>query len=341
MTNPLIGLCSLAMALLQSPEPPAAMVRFLREGIGLTAGQLAAATRGEAVVKVLDTRERRDVAVFGITTVAVSREAYVARVRDAQQWLRTPSRSRFGVFSDPATPADVQTFMVSQRDADEMEHCKPGDCAVKLPATDMRRIHAEIDWSAHDLAALLSAYGRRRLVEYVTDYRARGDSAMAIYDDRGNVHASDAFAALLAESPYVYQTVPSLQRYLSSYPHDTLADASEILFWSEDVMPHLRPILSVTHQVVFTPPELPGMTLIAAKQIYADHYFEAAVDLTSIVDGVGRDGRPASYLLLFRRFRFDNMPGGILNIRGKAVGALRDQMLADLQREQANAQGGR
>jgi hypothetical protein len=339
MPNPLFGLYLLGVALMQGPEPPAALVRFLRESIGLTADQLAAVTRGEAVVKVLDTRERRDIAVFGITTIAVPREAYVARVRDARNWLRTPTRSRFGIFSDPAIPADVQAVTISQRDADDMKDCKPGDCVVKLPATDMRRISAEADWSAPDLPAQLSAYARRRLIEYVTDYRARGDLAMAVYDDRGSVHASDAFAALLAESPYVYQNVPSLERYLALYPRATLADASEVLFWSEDVLPRLRPILSVTHQVVFTPPELPGMTLIAAKQIYANHYFEAAVDLTCIVDGLGRDGRPASYLLIFRRFRFDNMPGGLLNIRGKAVGALRDQMLADLRREKVSAEG--
>ena len=335
--HPLI--CSLGLSLMQAPpttqtpEPPAAMLRFLRESIALTPDQLAAATRGETVVKVLDTRERRDIAVFGIATVAVSRAAYVARVRDSQNWLRTPTRRRFGLFSSPAAPGDVQAFTISEQDAKDMKDCKPGDCVVKLPATDMQRIHTETNWAAPDLVAQLSVYGRRRLVEFITDYRTRGDSALAIYDDRGSVHASDAFAALLAESPYVYQTVPTLQRYLASYPRVTLADASEVLFWSEDVLPHLRPILSVTHQVVFTPPELPGMTLIAAKQIYADHYFEAAVDLTSIVDGVGKDGRPASYLLIFRRYRFDNMPGGLLNIRGKAVGALRDLLQADLQRE--------
>src|SRR5213592_590568 len=60
--------------------------------------------------------------------------------------------------------------------------------------------------------------------------------------------------------------------------------AAEILFWSEDVLPHLRPILTVTHLVVYTPPELPSMTLVAAKQLYAKHYFEAAVDLTSAID---------------------------------------------------------
>ena len=178
-------------------------------------------------------------------------------------------------------------------------------------------------------------YARRRLVEYVADYQERGDSAMAVYDDRGNVRvrASDAFGALLAESPYVYQNVPSLGRYLANHPRERLADATEVLFWSEDALPHLRPILSVTHLVVYTPPELPGVTLVAAKQIYANHYFEAALDLTCVVDRQGPDGRPGSYLLVLRRYRFDNLPsGGLLNIRGRAVGALRDQMLADLRR---------
>ena len=187
----------------------------------------------------------------------------------------------------------------------------------------------------------MSAYARRRLVEYVTDYRARGDSAMAIYDDRGNlnVHASEAFAGMLAESPYVYQNIPSLGRYLAAYPREKLAGATEVLFWSEDAMPHLRPILSVTHQVVYTPPELPGVTLVAAKQLYADHYFEAALDVTCVVDRQGSDGKPGSYLLVLRRYRFDNMPsGGLLNIRGRAVGALRDQLLSDLRRTQATAE---
>src|SRR3989475_11485012 len=135
---------------------------------------------------------------------------------------------------------------------------------------------------AADIQAQLSAYARRRLVEYVTDYRRRGDSAMAIYDDRGNlnVRSSEAFAASLAESPYVYETVPSLQNYLATYPRGSLpAGAAEILFWSEDVLPRLRPILSVTHLIVYTPPELPTVTLAAAKQIYADHYFETAVEI--------------------------------------------------------------
>lgn len=312
-------------------QAPAQLVTFLHQSIGLDSAQLALVERGEGFVRVLETKDRRDVALFGIITTAVARDAYITRVRDFRNSLAAPSRTHFGIFSDPATAADVAAVTISMRDVGDMKDCRPGDCVVKLPATDMRRIHEETNWSADDVQAQLGAYARRRLVEYVTDYRARGDSAMAIYDDRGNmnVHANAAFAGMLAESPYVYQNVPSLGRYLAAYPHEKLPGAAEVLFWSEDAMPRLRPILSVTHQVVYTPPELPGVTLIAAKQLYADHYFEAALDVTCVVDRQG-----GSYLLVLRRYRFDNMPsGGLINIRGRAIGALRDQLLADLRRQ--------
>src|SRR6266576_6865999 len=321
------------LLLLQTTAPPR-LTEFLQHSIGFDSAQLAAVERGEPVVKVLEARDRRDVAVFGIITVAVTRDAWASAARNFPAALRTPNRTQLGIFSKPATLGDVAAVTINSRDVGEMRDCKPGDCVVKLPATDMRRIHDQMNWSASptDLQTQLNAYARRRLVEYVTDYRQHGDSAMAIYDDRGNMnmHASEAFAAQFAESPYVYQTVPSLRNYFTSYPHGTLpAGAAEVQFWSEDVMPRLRPILSVTHLVVYTPPELPGMTLAAFKQIYANHYFEAAVDLTAIVDRT-----PGSYLVVLRRYRFDNLPGGILNIRGRAIGALRDQLAADLRRQQ-------
>ena len=324
------------LVLLQAatPQRPAQLTQFLQQSIGFDAEQLGAVERGEAVVKVIEARDRRDVVVFGIITSPVSREQYVRALRDFSTSLHTPNRTQLGIFSTPATETDVAAVTINPRDVAEMKNCKPGDCVVKLPATDMRRIHDETNWSAPaaEVQGQLSAYARRRLVEYVTDYRRRGDSAMAIYDDRGNldVHSSEAFRAQLAESPYVFQTVPSLQTYLANYPRGTLpAGAAEIVFWSEDVMPRLRPILSVTHLVVYTPPELPGMTLAVSKQIYADHYFEAAVDLTAVVDR-----NPGVYLVVLRRYRFDNLPGGILNIRGRAIGALRDQLAADLRRQQ-------
>ena len=46
------------------------------------------------------------------------------------------------------------------------------------------------------------------------------------------------------------------------------------------------------------------------------------------------DRGPGIHLVVLRRYRFDNLPGGILNIRGRAIGALRDQLTLDLRRQQ-------
>ncbi len=43
--------------------------------------------------------------------------------------------------------------------------------------------------------------------------------------------------------------------------------------------------------------------------------------------------------MLLRRFRFDALPsGGLLNLRGRVMGKLRDQARADIEREKATAE---
>ena len=318
----------------QLQDLPTGLSAFLHEAMGLDSAQIQAVRRGDAVVTVLDTELQRDIAVFGIAAVALSRDEYVRRVLDFGDSAASPTRRSFGVFSHPPTPADVRDVTIHQRDVDEMKDCRPGACAMKLPATDMSRLRQEIDWSASDAQARLSAYARERLLEYVADYRARGDAASVTYDDRGSVRASEAFADLLAATPQVYRYVPALHRYLTGYPAVTLPQATEVLFWSEDVSPRLRPVLSVTHLVVYAPPEYPDVTLVAAKQIYANHYFEAAFDLTCFVEATA-DGGGRGYLVVLRRYRFDRLAsGGPLDLRGRALTAFREQLLADLQRQQ-------
>ena len=202
----------------------------------------------------------------------------------------------------------------------------------------MKRLREDIDWSAADPQVQVNTYARQRMLEYVTDYRARGDTAMVVYDDRGNVRASSAFAALLAESPYVYEYVPAFQEYLATYPRGKLDGLSEVLFWSEDRLPRLKPILSVTHLAIYAPPDLPEATFVAGKQIYADHYFEAGFDLTTVIDRQTTGATPGIYLVLLRRSRFDDLPTGLFNIRGKVIGKLRDQMRTDLERAKTTAE---
>lgn len=332
-----LGFAVTGVAGAQQGAQPAQLTQFLREAIRLDATQMATVEHGTPVVRVLDTENKRDVAVFGIVSTAAPRASVVRYLQDFRVSLATPSRVRFGIFSDPAIAEDVQGLVIDKDDAGDARKCRPGNCTFKLPATEMRRIQQDVDWKARDIQSELSAYARRRLLTYVTDYRARGDSALVVYDDRGGVKAGDAFADLLADAPYVYQYAPALAAYLREYPRITLEGARDVIYWSEDAAPHLRRTLNVNHLVLYTPPGLPDLTILASKQIYAKHYFEAAFDLMSVIDKTGPS--PGSYLVVVRRYRFDNLPsGGLLNIRSRVLNSLRDRMTDDLNREKARVE---
>jgi len=49
------------------------------------------------------------------------------------------------------------------------------------------------------------------------------------------------------------------------------------------------------------------MTLVAGKQIYANHYFEAGLDLTTVVDRPTA-ANPGIYLMLLRRSNVMHAP---------------------------------
>ncbi|HEU4994430.1 MAG TPA: hypothetical protein VFT29_06400 [Gemmatimonadaceae bacterium] len=343
MTRTLVGFVAVALqavalttaAAQQQQQQPARLSQFLRQAIRLDASQMAAVDAGTPVVKTLETSNPRDVAVFGIIATNAPREQMVRRIKDFRTSLASPTRVRFGIFSTPAVPADVQSLVIDAKDAEDAKKCKPGDCSFKLAGTEMARIQREVDWNAKDMQAQLSAYAQRRLIEYVTAYRTRGDSAVASYDDHGNVSASAAFASLLSESPYVYQYAPMLAGYLRNYPHEKLDGITEAIFWSEDALPRLRRTLNVNHIVVHDPPGS-RMTVVATKQIYAKHYFEAAFDLMSVIE---RENGAGSYVIVLRRYRFDNLPsGGLLNIKGRVLNSLKEKMTVDLSREKTQAE---
>src|SRR6185312_2012461 len=92
----LAGYVALAGAVMRVPlraqQPPARLATFLQQHIGPDSARIAAIERGDAVVKVLETDIKRDVAVFGIITVDVPRRFYVTRLQDFPNSLRARTR---------------------------------------------------------------------------------------------------------------------------------------------------------------------------------------------------------------------------------------------------------
>ncbi|HEX2781065.1 MAG TPA: hypothetical protein VHM30_16315 [Gemmatimonadaceae bacterium] len=323
----LLALAAASPALAQLPagEPD----RFLSKYIGLDAAQIAQAKRGTVVTKVLDVADQDEIAIFGIVAIDAPRATIVRQLGDLQSFLRTPGRSAFSIFSTPATTGDLAGFVVDRSDIDALKQCKRGDCDVKIPGATIDDFRRTIDFSSPQAGAQVSALARERAVRYVNNYRRGGAAAMLQYgDQKSERSAADAFAALLAESPYLFDYVPEFRKYLEAYPNGSLPGATDAIFWSMDRLPSLRPIFGITHLTTWSPDGAP-LTLVAAKQLYASHYFLGAFTLTTVLD------RPASeggvYWIVVQRLRFDHLPsGGLLNIRGRVLGKLQEQMKTEL-----------
>ncbi|HMH25403.1 MAG TPA: hypothetical protein VK542_02325, partial [Gemmatimonadaceae bacterium] len=197
----------------------------------------------------------------------------------------------------------------------------------------MKSFREGVNWEAPDAKAQADAKLQAGMLRLIGGYRSRGNAAMMTYDDNGGVRASDSFSALLAQSTELYDYAPPLQQYLTSYPSNRPAGTRDFLYWSNDHPPRLRPTLNLNHVVVYRSPS--GNTLIARKQIYASHYFDGAFELLAVA-GAGPEAAGAPiYLVTVRRFRFDNLPGGVMNVRGRVRDGLVDATRSNLQRERS------
>jgi hypothetical protein len=301
--------------------------------VAIGPAELAALGRGDPAIVVLDSHDPRMVAVFGIVSIGVSRAFFVTRFADMAQALRAPGRTQFGVFGAPATSADASSLVVSAADAKSLQLCRPGSCEFKLPAAEMSHVRTILENAGAAGPVELSKYARKRVADYVNAYRERGSAAMVVYDDYGpvGVRASEAFNALITTSSWVSQYAPALQGYLTGYPHGRPDGLRESIYWVREEMAGMRATLSISHLMIYTPPDRPQMTVVVTKQIFADHYFEGALD---VLVAAGRSDVPRGegmYLMLLRQYRFDHLPsGGLLAIRARVRGRLRERAEAEL-----------
>jgi hypothetical protein len=324
---------SIALAGPVAAQRAPALEQYLQT-IGLGAQELAAAAGGSAVVHLLPTTNDRDVAVFGMIRVRASRDSVTARALDVKRLL-VARGSRFQVFGNPPTSSDVRDAAIDPSEYRDLQGCRPGDCGFKLPASGMREFVEGIDWSSPEAKAQADEKFRAALLRLAVDYSSRGNEAMLGYDDIRGVRSSDVFGELVERAVELRQYAPELAGYLMTYPDGRPSRARDVLYWSEDRVPQLRPMFTLNHAVVYIPSDpSPSLAFVARKQIYANHYFEGALELLAVVDGAEATD-PGTYVVIVRRFRFDNLPGGPQNVRGRVRSRLVERTRLDLERHWA------
>jgi hypothetical protein len=306
----------------------------------LDAKQLADVERGEAVTVNIDVPEKTEIATLGVVRLEVPRTFYVEHVRPLTGFLATGAKSQSGTFGEPARVEDMASMSLDVSDAKALQKCQPLKCDVKLPAQEMERFRAALA-NTHDPLERADSLMREWLVAYVNAYRADSTEETAIYDDtRRPVRSSEAFRALVAEPMPAGIEAEPFTSMLATSRSARPSSMSSRISWELDRMPGLKPTLEVIERSMLASASHPDESWMATKLLYASHYFESAVEYVTVLDAPSAGSQGASYLIVLRRQKFDDLPsGGLFNIRGKALKRLREAMRTTLAntREQLGA----
>lgn len=271
------------------------------------------------MVKILDAKDPNEVAVVGILRVESSREELVERFRDIESFKQSPNVLQIAKFSKPPRIGDLQNLTIDSGDIDDLRACRVGDCGVKASARAIARLQREVNWSAPDYRERVSDFVRRMLLESVISYAEGGIAALGEYADQEEpLRLAEEFDAILEASPYLAEHAPAFHRYLADYPDVPLRGSEDFFYWSNEKL-GLKSVISVTHVTIYTPPSLNAGSdvLVASKQIYASHYFEASLGLAALVRERGEEG--AAYLVYLNRSRLDALGGRWSGLRRKII----------------------
>lgn len=291
-----IGLIVLAAAPLGN-DVPREPHDFLRTAGRMTPAQLTALDNGQPVARVLDT-DRREVAVVGAVRIRAARSRLMDRYRDVESLRKSNVVLEVGTFGTPPRAADLRSLPFELYDLESVRECEPGDCPVRLSSAAMTRFQQSVDWNSPGWPEQAAGIWREILASQAAAYLARGDDALPEYQNKEvPLRVHDEFAVLYAQSSYMSRMVPDGMRYIREFPDYTLPGVENLVYWSKEDF-GLKPVTSITHLTLYDPPA-PKPGFIAAKRIYATHYFDAGLGLTIAHD----DGEGGFYLISMNRAR--------------------------------------
>ena len=262
----------------------------------------------QPVVRLVPVSDKREVAVSGLVNIRAGADEFLTSYRDSMTRKNDPAILEIGSFARQPALTDLQNLTIETQDIDDLKECIVGNCQVKLSAPMIERFRKEINWQAPDYQVRVTNLFKQMLFEYVRDYRSRGDAALIQYNDKRNeVSVAAEHRALTSASGYI---------------NDLLADKEsglqlleDTIIWSK-IKFGLKPVIAINHITIYKHSGNVGpQVLVASKQIYANHYFNAFLALTAFVS-VPDSG---AYLVYENRSRADGLEGPFSKIKRGVV----------------------
>jgi len=296
--------------------------KALRTTAQFTDAEIESLDHGEIVVKVLKSKEKRQIGVFGIVRLQQVPGLSVVRFREALAQRSNKSVVTGGRFSSPPVIDDLRALKLDKSDLDDLKSCEPGNCKLKLPAemiTKLREVAAaDAVGVQSDATRLFSQF----LVGYVADYTARGNAALAVYDNETPpVRIADEQHHLLEESPLIDSLAPEFVKYLEAFPAAAPAGIESTVDWTKLTF-GLKPFMTVTHSISYDQADRGSLRyLIATRQIYATRYVDSSLALSMFVRVAAETGLSEDYLIFTDVSRSDALGGALSGIKRSVVGA--------------------
>jgi hypothetical protein len=285
---------------------------FFKQNIGLNDSEIASIEQGQAVAKILDSPKTSQMFLFGAISINAPPDAYVRLATNLDRLKSLPSYLAIQRFSSPSALSDLSGFEMDADEVDDLKTCEPADCDMQLPAQNIEKFRSRINWSSADASAQVNRLAKEMALETLLAYQRVGDPALGTYVDKDvPIQASKQFRALLAHSKVLPEKLPMLHSYLLNYPKESLPVSSSIFYW-EKINFGLRPTLRVNQEVTaHIVAEHGPIDVVAIKQLYANHYFQTALDFYFCVR------RPSSgfYLIILKESEQDGLTG----IKGRLI----------------------
>jgi hypothetical protein len=284
--------------------------KVLAEKASFQETDFAALQANQPVVRLAPVSNKREIAVAGLVNIRAGADEFLRSYRDSMLRKSNGAILEIGSFGSQPTLADLENLTLETGDIEDLKDCVIGDCEVKLSAAMIDRFRREIDWNAPDYALKVTSLFKQMLSEYVSDYRTRGEAALIQYNDkRDQIDLAAEQRALSGASGYTNSLLADSNAGLQ-----LIEDA---IVWSK-IKFGLKPVIAVNHITIYKRDrEVGPQVLIASKQIYASHYFNASLALTAFVTVPG--ATQGAYLVSENRSRADGLEGPFGKIKRGVV----------------------
>jgi hypothetical protein len=302
---------------------------FLKTHFGFSNGEVNEVDRGSIVTKELPAENTYEVAVCGAMRIAIPYELAVKSSRQMESFRKNPNIPEIGKFSTPPRIEDLDQYTLEEEDLNALKDCRSGDCPVKLPAALMDQFRTGINWDSPDHGAKVLSLTKRNFVNYVTAYSAGGNAALMNYDDMHYPQSrAEEYRGLIREKPNLSDWGKELYRYLDDPGSGALQNSSNEILWQKEIFTGAKPTTTINQVIIYTPNPENKLALVASKQLYADHFFEASLTVAALV-GIAGD-TSGIYLVYLNRSNYDDLrKTGIFSFTGR----VRQEIFKKVERE--------